>query len=79
MHVALRRSTRVGVMSGTPLEDLGVIPDAIHKMTRDDVLQNNVDLIAHAASMLKDSRIHLLTGTLDEASPCLQESGLFGA
>ncbi len=41
MRVAIRRSTRVGEMSGMPLEDLGVIPDApVYKMTRNDVFQD---------------------------------------
>ncbi len=49
MRVAIRRTTRVGDNAGLPLEDLGVQPDAIHRMTRDDVLEGNRDLIAAAA------------------------------
>jgi hypothetical protein len=52
MRVAARRSTRVGQRSGVPLEDLGVVPDEQHLMTRADVLKHNVDLIAHAAAIL---------------------------
>jgi hypothetical protein len=51
-RVAIRRTTRVGERSGVPVEDLGVEPDEIHLMTRDDLLQGNVDLIAHAARIL---------------------------
>ena len=52
-RVAIRRSTRVGVRSGEPLEDLGVIPDVpVYRMTRNDVLNHNVDLIAHACGIL---------------------------
>jgi C-terminal processing protease CtpA/Prc len=53
MRVAARRSTRVGERSGVPLEDLGVMPDLLHYMTRADVLTYNVDLIAHAAQILE--------------------------
>jgi hypothetical protein len=51
-RVAIRRTTRVGERSGVPVEDLGVEPNEVHRTTRADVLQGNVDLIAHAASML---------------------------
>jgi hypothetical protein len=54
MRVAIRRTTRVGPRTGEPLEDLGVKPDPdkIHRMTRNDLLNANVDLIARAASIL---------------------------
>src|SRR5262249_51686977 len=51
-RVALRRCVRSGARSGVPLEDLGVTPDEIHLMTKNDVLKGNVDLIQHAASIL---------------------------
>ncbi|AMV37742.1 S41 family peptidase [Planctomyces sp. SH-PL62] len=51
-RTAIRRSTRVGARTGVPLEDLGVKPDAVHLMTRRDILERNVDLIAAAAQML---------------------------
>jgi hypothetical protein len=51
-RVALRRTTRVAERSGVPLEDLGVVPDHLHRMTRDDVLGSNEDLIAAAAALL---------------------------
>jgi hypothetical protein len=52
-RVAIRRSTRVGARAGEPLEDLGVVPDVpVYQMTRDDVLNGNVDLIAHASGIL---------------------------
>ncbi len=53
MRVAIRRTTRVGDNAGLPLEDLGVQPDHIHRMTRDDVLSGNRDLIAAAATLLQ--------------------------
>ncbi len=52
MRVAIRRTLRVGRRAGTPVEDLGVVPDERHYMTREDILNNNVDLINKAGSML---------------------------
>ncbi|MBU7316619.1 S41 family peptidase [Paenibacillus oleatilyticus] len=52
MRVAIRQTTRVGDKAGLPVEDLGIQPDAIHRMTRDDVLYDNRDLIAAAAALL---------------------------
>lgn len=52
MRVAIRRSLRVGRRAGTPVEDLGVIPDERHYMTREDILNANIDLINKAGSML---------------------------
>jgi C-terminal processing protease CtpA/Prc len=54
MRVAARRSTRVGAQSGVPLEDLGVAPDERYFMTRNDLIDRNVDLIARAAAILKE-------------------------
>lgn len=51
-RVAIRRTTRVGKNIGMPLEDLGVIPDHIHHMTKNDLLNSNADLIEKAASIL---------------------------
>src|SRR5262249_52409255 len=56
MRVAARRSTRVGIRSGVPLEDLGVVPDERYYMTRADLLEHNVDLIARAAQILAEKR-----------------------
>jgi C-terminal processing protease CtpA/Prc len=52
MSVAIRRSLRVGRRAGMPVEDLGVIPDERHFMTKNDLLNDNVDLINKAGSML---------------------------
>lgn len=52
MRVSIRRTIRVGMSAGTVLEDLGVVPDEIHRMTRDDLFQDNPDLIAAAAALL---------------------------
>jgi hypothetical protein len=51
-RVSIRRTTRVGERAGIPVEDLGVVPDELHRMTRTDVLEGNSDLIEHAAKIL---------------------------
>jgi C-terminal processing protease CtpA/Prc len=52
LRVALRRSLRVGNRSGQPLEDLGVIPDQRHRLTRRDLLAGNTDLMERAGELL---------------------------
>jgi len=61
MRVALLRSLRMGQRSGTPLEDLGVIPDDRHYMTKRDLLEGNMDLINHAAENLSKKRVRQLS------------------
>ena len=51
-RVAIRRVIRAGSHRGVPLEDLGVQPDEMHQMTKDDLLNSNADLIAKASQML---------------------------
>ena len=51
-RVAIRRTLRVGANTGIPLEDLGVKPDLIHHMTKDDLLYENKDLIFEACNVL---------------------------
>ncbi len=53
MRVSMRRALRVGRRAGMPVEDLGVIADVRHFMTKEDLLNDNVDLINQAALMLK--------------------------
>lgn len=60
-RVAVRRCTRVGKRSGVLVEDLGVVPDEIHRMTRRDVLHGNADLINHAGEMLATMPVHAVT------------------
>jgi Peptidase family S41 len=52
MRVAIRRTLRIGAQAGTELEDLGVVPDERHSMTRADILNKNVDLMEHAGKLL---------------------------
>ena len=52
MRVAIRRSTRVGDKAGLPVEDVGVTPDRTHKITRNDLLNDNEDLINEVSAIL---------------------------
>ncbi|MFE1437264.1 S41 family peptidase [Streptomyces sp. NPDC058739] len=63
MRVSIRRSLRVGDRAGTPLEDLGVVPDERHRMTRRDLLEGNADLLARAGALLKTQPVRELTVT----------------
>jgi hypothetical protein len=68
-RVALRRTTRVGDHAGVPVEDLGVKADDFHSMTRRDVLEGNVDLIAKAAQMPATETVCSLTGQAPPTQP----------
>jgi hypothetical protein len=70
MRVSMRRTLRVHEREGMPLEDLGVIPDAsfydakstdIHKMTKQDLLNDNIDLINHAAGILAKMPVYKIS------------------
>jgi hypothetical protein len=63
MRVAIRRTVRVGELSGTPVEDLGVTPDIRYGLTRDDVLKGNVDLLNRAGEILAKMTVHELSAT----------------
>ncbi len=74
-RVAIRRTTRVGPRSGQPLEDLGVQPDVLHRMTLRDVLEGNADLIEHAAQILAKKprqKLHAQIDTLNSGKHRLQ-------
>jgi Peptidase family S41 len=60
MRVAIRRTLRVGDRTGTPLEDLGVVPDERYNLTRDDVLHGNVGLLKRAGEILKSKPVRRL-------------------
>jgi C-terminal processing protease CtpA/Prc len=64
MRVAIRRTLRVGLLAGTPVEDLGVTADIRHRMTRQDVLQSNVDLLEHAGQLLAARPVRTLGVTV---------------
>jgi Peptidase family S41 len=80
MRVSIRRTLRVGKSTGTPLEDLGVVPDERHPMTRDDVLAGNVDLLAHAGQLLAaaDVRRLVVQATVDVAGTLTVELDVAG-
>ena len=61
MRVAIRRTLRVGELSGTPVEDLGVRPDVMHKLTRADLLEENVDLLDAAGELLAGMPVRRLS------------------
>ena len=64
MRVAFRRSIRVGERVGTagrPLEELGVVPELRHYMTRNDLLHDNEDLITQAAEILASKKAYRLS------------------
>src|SRR3979490_2121406 len=64
MRVAVRRSLRVGPQAGTEVEDLGVTPDIFYKMTRDDLLKGNVNMIEAAAAVLAAMPVYVLAARL---------------
>lgn len=63
MRVSIRRTIRVGERSGTPVEDLGVVPDKRYWMTKNDLLNSNEDLINAAGKLLKKMPVRQLSAT----------------
>ena len=59
--LAMRRSIRVGRNSGRPLEELGIVPDDRHYMTKRDLLEENYDLLRKAAEKLRNKPIYSLS------------------
>ncbi|MEU5049209.1 S41 family peptidase [Streptomyces sp. NPDC021096] len=57
MRVSIRRTLRVGALSGTPVEDLGIKPDERHHMTRRDLLEDNADLLDRAGRLLSEQPV----------------------
>ena len=66
-RVAVRRCTRVGKRAGALVEDLGVVPDVIHRLTRRDVLHENFDLITRAGEMLASMPVQAVAATVRTA------------
>jgi hypothetical protein len=73
-RVAVRRTVRVGPNAGDIVEDLGIVPDEVHRMTRDDLLHGNRDLIARAAALLVERKVYGLDSVLDGDPPRLRAS-----
>ncbi|MET7666096.1 S41 family peptidase [Streptomyces sp. NPDC005356] len=63
MRVAIRRTLRVHENSGTPVEDLGITPDELHRMTRADLLEDNADLLEEAGRILRGLTPHSVSVT----------------
>jgi cytosine/adenosine deaminase-related metal-dependent hydrolase len=63
LRLAVRRTLRVGPNEGLVLEDYGVRPDVVHRMTRADLLEHNVDLTRAAARLLAKSLPHVISTT----------------
>jgi hypothetical protein len=75
LRVAIRRTVRVGPNAGSVVEDLGVKPDVLHFMTRDDVLNGNKDLITQATQILASQRPYSMSIAFEHregALPILQ-------
>ena len=53
-RVAVRRTLRQGSMSGVPVEDLGIKPDYVYQMTKEDLLHSNKNLIRRAVEILEE-------------------------
>ena len=77
MRVSIRRTLRVGAQSGTPLEDLGVVPNVRHRMTRDDLLAGNKDLLDRAGALLAAMPVRRLdiAAVLDARRPACRPHG----
>jgi hypothetical protein len=65
-RVSIRRTTRVGERSGVPVEDLGIVPNEVHRMTKADVLEGNRDLIERAGELLAGLPRYALSVTTKE-------------
>ncbi len=57
-QVPFRRFQRVGLQVGNEIEDFGVKSDFVHTTTRRDILNDNMDLIEHAARLLASRTLH---------------------
>jgi hypothetical protein len=65
LRLAVRRTLRVGPNEGLVLEDYGVRPDVVHRMTRADLLEHNVDLIRRAVALLAGRRPYVIKTVRD--------------
>jgi cytosine/adenosine deaminase-related metal-dependent hydrolase len=68
MRVAIRQTLRVGERAGLPIEDLGVVPDEQHHMTKKDLLSSNEDLIEHAGKILSRMKRYTLSAKMESIS-----------
>jgi Peptidase family S41 len=68
-RVSFRRTIRQGAAAGTPVEDLGIVPDHLHAMTAADVLDGNPDLLAAAGDILAALPVATLTARVSAPTP----------
>ncbi|HEU4897224.1 MAG TPA: hypothetical protein VFX88_06575 [Actinomycetota bacterium] len=52
LSLVIRRVLRVGPNAGAPPEDYGVVADERHNLTRNDIMNNDADLMITAAGLL---------------------------
>jgi C-terminal processing protease CtpA/Prc len=50
--LSVRRATRIGASDGAPIEDVGIVGHRTYAMTRDDLLNGNVDLMTFCGRLL---------------------------
>jgi hypothetical protein len=68
MRVAIRRSLRVRDQAGTPVEDLGISPDVRHYMTKEDLLNDNIDVITKASEILASLPVYTLSAEIKSST-----------
>jgi Peptidase family S41 len=56
INIAVRRSIRIGLNEGLPVEGLGIFANHLYQLTRRDTLGQNEDLINFAAEVLANPR-----------------------
>jgi len=64
LRVAIRRSLRVGPRAGIVLEERGVTPDEVYRLTENDLLGGDRDLLAHACEYLSGQPYYALDASL---------------
>jgi len=69
MRAAVRRTLRVGERAGIPVEDFGIVPDQIHRLTRRDLLEGNADLIERAGEILAGRPAYGLSAEAEIEAP----------
>jgi peptidase S41-like protein len=67
LSIVIRRLLRVGEAAGAPLEDYGVVPNEHHDLTRNDILNDEADLMAKAAELLDKGAARRFDVELSEA------------
>jgi hypothetical protein len=67
LSLVIRRVLRVGPNAGAPLEDYGVVSDERHEMTRNDIMNDDADLMATAAGLLGEGTPRRFDVALSEA------------